>query len=88
MCIRDRYKIIRADASEDFDDIGWTFFNSDGSPDSTVPTSKHSLDFKEYQYTVSDLQDFVGFSIKVIMQGTNSARPPIAKDFRAIALAT
>ena len=56
--------------------------------DSTVPTSKHSLDFKEYQYTVSDLQDFVGFSIKVIMQGTNSARPPIAKDFRAIALAT
>jgi len=82
------YKIIRADATEDFDDIGWTFFNSDGSPDETVPTSKHSLDFKEYQYTVSNLQDFVGFSIKVIMQGTNSARPPIIKDFRAIALAT
>tara|TARA_Y100000310_G_scaffold58920_1_gene54236 strand:- start:303 stop:7325 length:7023 start_codon:yes stop_codon:yes gene_type:complete len=82
------YKIIRADATEDFDDIGWTFFNTDGSSDSTVPTSKHSLDFKEYQYTVSNLQDFVGFSIKVIMQGTNSARPPIIKDFRAIALAT
>ena len=82
------YKIIRADATEDFDDIGWTFFNTDGSPDATVPTSKHSLDFKEYQYTVSSLQDFVGFSIKVIMQGTNSARPPLAKDFRAIALAT
>jgi hypothetical protein len=82
------YKIIRADATEDFDDIGWTFFNSDGSPDSTVPTSKHNLDFKEHQYTVSGLQDFIGFSIKIIMQGTNSARPPIAKDLRCIALAT
>ena len=82
------YKIIRADATEDFDDIGWTFFNTDGSPDTAVPTSKSGSDFKEYQFTVSSLQEFIGFSIKIIMQGTNSARPPIVKDLRCIALAT
>jgi hypothetical protein len=82
------YKIIRADATEDFDDIGWTFFNTDGSADDAVPTSKSTVDFKEYQFSVDSLQEFIGFSIKIIMQGTNSARPPMIKDLRCIALAT
>jgi len=34
------------------------------------------------------LDEFIGFSIKVVMQGTNSAEVPYLKDFRAIALAT
>ena len=82
------YKIIRADATEDFDDIGWTFFNTDGSADDAVPTSKSTVDFKEYQFSVDSLEEFIGFSIKIIMQGTNSARPPMIKDLRCIALAT
>ena len=81
------FKTLRTDTAEEFDDIGWTFFNTSGIPDTTVPISKDLQDFKEYQYSVSSLSEFIAFSIKIVMQGTNSARPPLIKDFRAIALA-
>ena len=53
------------------------------------------LDFKERVYSAGVLDDgtgtaldeFVAFSIKIVMQGTNSSEPPLIKDFRAIALA-
>ena len=38
------------DWSENFDDIEWQFFNTDGSPDSSVPLSKTRYDFKEYSF--------------------------------------
>ena len=81
------YKTLRTDSAEEFDDIAWTYFNSTGTSDSLVPISKEIDDFKEYQYSVSDLSEFIAFSIKIVMQGTNSSRPPLVKDFRAIALA-
>ena len=51
-------------------------------------------DYREYEYTggVSEqgtgepLEDFIAFQIKIVMQGTNSARPPRLRDFRAIAM--
>ena len=51
------------------------------------------MDFKEYQYFVgkdslgigNDLPEYVALAIKIVMQGTNSALPPVVKDFRAIA---
>ena len=81
------FKVLRTDSAEEFDDIAWTYFNSTGTSDSLVPISKEIDDFKEYQYSVSDLSEFIAFSIKIVMQGTNSSRPPLVKDFRAIALA-
>ena len=93
------YKILRTDASdEDFDDIGWTFFNTTGVSDSaaTLPVSKNIYDFKERKYTagkrsnnttIAPLDEFISFAIKIVMKGTNSATPPLVKDFRAIALA-
>ena len=81
------YKILRTDSAEDFDDIAWTYFNTTGTSDSTVPISKQIDDFKEYQYSVSGRSEFIAFSVKIIMQGTNSARPPLVKDYRSIALA-
>ena len=62
----------------------WERFMAD--PGSSVLGRKID-DFKEYQYSVSDLSEFIAFSIKIVMQGTNSSRPPLVKDFRAIALA-
>ena len=90
------YKIQRADASIPFSDMGWTYFNTDGSPDSTVALSKNRTDFKEYTYFAGRLQNGLGdpleefnsFSIKVVLRGKNSSLPPLLKDFRAIALAT
>mgnify|MGYP000156186127 CR=1 FL=1 len=33
----------------------------------------------------NDLPEYVALAIKIVMQGTNSALPPMIKDFRAIA---
>ena len=90
------YKILRSDDASDFDDLGWVFFNSDGSPDTTVNTSLAKNDFQEYVYTAgvtddgsgSSLDEFIAFSIKIVMQSTNSSQPPRIKDLRCIALAT
>ena len=87
------YKTLRTDIAEPFEDIGWTFFNTTGAPESSVPLSKNRMDFKEYQYFVGkdslgvgdDLPEYVALAIKIVMQGTNSALPPMIKDFRAIA---
>jgi hypothetical protein len=94
--IKVMYKILRSDASDDFDDLGYTYFNSDGSPDSAVNPSASLNDFQEYQYTagVTDdgigapLEEFISFQIKIIMQGTNSAEPPRIKALRVLALGT
>ena len=72
------------------------FFNTDGSPDNTVPNSLVKTDFQEYVYTagVNDdgvglpLDEFIQFQIKIIMQGTDATKPVRIKDLRAIALAT
>jgi hypothetical protein len=80
------YKILRTDSADNFDDIGWVGFNTNGSSDAVVSTSKDDSDFKDYLYTVSDLPSFIAFSIKIVMKTTNSIEPPLIKDFRTIAL--
>ena len=75
------------------DDLSWTPFNTDGSPDETVQPSADRDDFQDYVYTagVTDdgigtpLQEFISFQIKIIMQGTNSSEPPRIKDLRILA---
>ena len=89
------HKILRTDDASDFDDLGWTAFNTTGGPDNTIRPSLQRNEFKQYVYTagVTDdgvgtpLDDFISFSIKIVMQGTNTAEPPRIKDLRCIALA-
>ena len=50
------YKILRTDDATDFDDISYRHFNTDGSPDETVPASADENDFKEYVYTATNNQ--------------------------------
>ena len=83
------------DAS-DFDDLGYTFFNTTGTTDVTTPVSLDTDDFREYIYTAGVTDDGIGvplpefntFAIKIVMQGTNAAEPPRIRDLRIIALAT
>ena len=90
------FKILRSDSSDDFDDLGYEFFNTTGIPDNTVATSLARTDFQQYVYSagVKDdglgetLPEFIQFAIKIVMKGTNAAQPPRIKDLRAIALAT
>lgn len=80
------YKVLRNDESLPFDEIGWTYFNSTGGPDTAVEAD--SRNFKEYEYTVNNLAEFSAFAIKVVGQGTKTTEIPIVQNFRAIALAT
>ena len=94
--IKAMFKILRNDESSDFDDLGYEFFNDDGSPDATVNPSAQQTDFQEYKFTAgvnddgigSPLEEFISFQIKIIMQGTNCAEPPRIRSFRTIALGT
>ena len=82
------YKILRSDDASDFDEIGWQYFNTDGSPDTNVNNSVNIDDFIEREYTADDIGEFISFAIKIRMQGSNSSEVPRCKDLRAIALAT
>ena len=87
------YKTLRTDSAENFDDIEWSFFNTTGIPDSTVPISKTRTDFKEYRYFAgknslgigTELNEFIAFAVKIVLQGSNTSLPPVIKDFRSIA---
>jgi len=90
------FKTLRSDDASDFDEIGYSFFNTNGGPDTVVNASTTDDDFKEYRYTAgkksdgsgTELDEFIAFAIKIVIQGTNSAEAPRIKDLRCIALAT
>ena len=81
------YKVLRSDDSSDFDELGWNYFNGNGSTDVPVAAVSDRYSFKEYEYTQDSIPEFIAFSIKIKMNGTNSSEPPLIKDLRAIALA-
>ena len=90
------YKILRTDDASDFDDLGWTNFNTTGTTDTVTNPSLTRDDLQQYKFTAgvkddgtdSSLDEFISFSIKIVMQGTDSAQPVRIKDLRCIALAT
>ena len=59
---------------------------NDGRPDSFVPPNSDGQ-FSEYTFTAENLDAFVGYSIKIMMSGSNQAYYPRITDLRAIALA-
>ena len=59
---------------------------NDGRADSQVKKNGQN-DFSEYQFTINDLEQFDGFTVKIVMSSTNECVPIRLKDFRAIALA-
>jgi hypothetical protein len=96
------YKTLRVDDAFDFDEIGFNFFNDDGTiagsggPDVAVRSSERSSEFLEHEFTagVTDdgigtpLDEFISFQIKIVMRTTNQAEPPILRSLRVLALAT
>ncbi len=59
---------------------------NDGLPDSKVNPNVDG-EYSEYQFTADNLDLFVGFTIKIVMSGTNEAYTAKFKDLRVIALA-
>ena len=81
------FRLSDAADARNMQELVWTPFNSDGSPDTAVKSEDDDKTFKEYQYSGSDLTPFTAFQLKLVMKGTNSAYPPRVKDLRGIALA-
>jgi len=81
------YRLSSSEEARLIGDIGWTPFNSTGLEDTTVTPAEDDNTFKEYKYSASGLNEFTTFQIKIVMEGTNSAYPPIVRDLRGIALA-
>ena len=59
---------------------------NDGRPDKRVPSSVQD-EFRDYQWTIDDLEPFDSFQIKIVFSGTNEALAPRLNDIRTIALA-
>ena len=57
-----------------------------GLPDAFVRASRDG-EFLEYQFSAENLDQFTGFAIKIVMNGTDEAYPVKLKDLRVIALA-
>jgi len=71
------------------DGIGDTIIDTslnDGTSDFYVGSTTEG-EYSEYEFTAENLGQFVGFVIKIVMNGSNEARPLKFKDIRAIALA-
>jgi len=89
------FKSLATSDAADFDELGYTFFNTTGDPDTAAAVSLTDNDFQEYEFTAGtkddgrgvELPEFVQFSIKIVLQGTNAAQPPRIKNLRIIALA-
>ena len=91
------YKIRRINDNRSFDDIPYEYFNSTGIADDTITYSESRSQtpyngeyydsFYEQKFTVTGLDEFSAFSVKIVIVGTNPAFAPRVTDMRAIALA-
>ncbi len=59
--------------------------NNDGRSDALVKKNGQN-DFSEYQFTANDLEQFSGFTIKIVMTSNNECIPIRLKDFRDVCL--
>jgi hypothetical protein len=65
----------------DWNSIDWIRLDD---PDEDVAISQNNKDFKEYNFTVEDLEPYNAIAVKLVMKSTNSTQVPIFTDFRLI----
>ena len=58
---------------------------NDGRPDTFVSPNADGQ-YSEYVFSADNLDDFVGYTIKIMMSGSNQAYYPKITDLRTIAL--
>ena len=79
------YKVLKNDDSTPFDDLGWSYFNGDGSPNTAVESDARN--FKENEWSVEDLPEFSAFSVKIVGKATNTSVIPMVSALRCLGLA-
>ena len=80
------YDNLRDTDGDGFGDTVISNNKDSGRADAIVGASRDD-EFKEYQFSADGLEEFIGFSIKIVASGTNEAKAPRFKDLRVIALA-
>ena len=89
------YKIKPASSQQNFDDINWEYFNTDGGPDQAneIATAENSISgqfekqssYQELRYTVEELTEFSSFAVKIVMKTDDPAYIPKIQDLRTVA---
>jgi hypothetical protein len=88
------YKFKKASSQENFEDIDWILFNGDGQPDTLeLATTENTISsvvekqssYQDLKYSVSDIEEYSSFAIKIVMLGVDPAFVPKIQDIRAVA---
>ena len=88
------YKYKKASSQENFEDIDWILFNGDGQPDTLeLATTENTISsvvekqssYQDLKYSVSDIEEYSSFAIKIVMLGVDPAFVPKIQDIRAVA---
>ena len=78
------YKTIRDDDSTLFEDIDWSPMTAEQA---VIPQTNQST-FNEYSFIADNLQAFSTYAIKIVFTSNSTAKVPLVKNFRTIALGT
>jgi hypothetical protein len=88
------YKTKDVSSQYNFDDLDWTPFNQSGEPDVPVlPSSDNTIaaylesqsSYKEYKYSVSGLNEFSSYGVKIVMRSSQPVFVPKVQDVRIVA---
>jgi hypothetical protein len=88
------YKTKKSSSQENFEDINWVAFNTNGNPDvDEIATAANSISgefeeqksYQELKYSAANLQNFSSFAVKIVMQTADPAYVPKVQDLRAVA---
>ena len=88
------YKVKSVNSQSIFDDIEWIAFNETGLSDiEVVPSNEAAISglfesqssYKEHKYTVSNLNEFASFAVKIVMKSANPCYIPKIQDARIVA---
>ena len=67
--IKTYYKLLSADSTLPVEELGWTEFATTNVPDAD------SSKFRSYEYDATNLEEFVGFAIKIVIKSKNTTMP-------------
>ncbi len=79
--IKTYYKLLKVDNTLPTEELGWTEFATDNVPDAD------SSKFRSYEYDADNLDEFLGFAVKIVMKSKDTTQPCALRAFRGLALA-
>ena len=79
--IKTYFKLLKADSTLPVEELGWTEFATTNVPDAD------SSKFRSYEYDAENLEEFIGFAVKIVMKSKDTTLPCAIRAFRGLALA-